>query len=127
MKFIEKKRTKLFALPLCFTTYYIDEEKLTIKSGFLSVVEDDAYMYKIQDVRLVQSFFERISRVGTVICYTGDTTHPELKLEHIRRSTEIKDYLMKASEEARIRRRTIHTMDIAHGMSPDEDDIDFDV
>ncbi len=127
MNYVEKKRTKLFGLPWTFTKYMIDEDKVTIRKGFLSIVEDDAYMYKIQDVRLVQSFFERISRVGTVICYTGDTTHPELKLEHIRRSTEIKDYLMKASEEARIRRRTIHTMDIAHGMSPDEDDIDFDV
>lgn len=127
MSYVEKKRTKLFGLPWTFTKYMIDEDKVTIRSGFLSIVEDDAYMYKIQDVRLVRSFLERLSRVGTVICYTGDTTHPELKLEHIRRASEIKDYLMKASEEARIKRRTIQTMDIAHGMTPEVDDIDFNV
>ena len=98
MKYIEKKRTKIFGLPWTFTKYIIDDEKVTIKSGFLSTVEDDAYMYKIQDVRLVRSFFERLARIGTVICYTGDTTHPELKLVHIRRANEIKDFLMKASE-----------------------------
>lgn len=114
MKFIEKKRTKLFALPLCFTTYYIDDEKLTIKSGFLSVIEDDAYMYKIQDVRLVRTLLERIFKLGTIICYTGDTTHPELKLVHIKNSYEVKEYLIKASEEARIKRRTLHTLDIGN-------------
>ena len=48
--FVEKKRTKLFGLPLCFTTYTITEDKVSIKSGFLTVVEDEAYMYKIQDI-----------------------------------------------------------------------------
>lgn len=112
MGFIEKKRTKLFALPICFTTYTITDDKITICSGFLNITEDDAYMYKIQDVRLKKSFWERIFRIGTVICYTGDTTHPELILTHIKHAAEIKDYIMTASEEARRKRRTMHTLDI---------------
>nr|WP_294492219.1 PH domain-containing protein [uncultured Anaerosporobacter sp.] len=112
MGFIEKKRTKFLALPICFTTYTITDEKVTIKSGFLSITEDDAYMYKIQDVRLKKSFMERIFKIGTVICYTGDTTHPELELVHIKHAPEIKDYIMAASEEARRKRRTMHTLDI---------------
>ena len=95
MSFIEKKRTKFLALPICFTTYTITDEKVTIKSGFLSITEDDAYMYKIQDVRLTKSFFERIFGTGTVTCFTGDTTHPELKLVHIKHANEIKDFLMQ--------------------------------
>lgn len=112
MEYLEKRRTKLFALPICFTTYIINEEKLTIKSGFLSTIEDDAFMYKIQDVRLIKSFIERIFGLGTIICFTGDTTHPEIKLLHIKKSAEIKDFIMTAAEEARRKRRTIHSMDI---------------
>lgn len=112
MSFIEKKRTKFLALPICFTTYTITDEKVTIKSGFLSITEDDAYMYKIQDVRLRKSFLERVFKIGTIICYTGDTTHPELTLSHIKHAVEIKDYIMAASEEARRKRRTMHTLDI---------------
>lgn len=122
MRFEEKKRTKMFGLPWTFTKYIIDEEKVTIKSGFLSTVEDDAYMYKVQDVRLVRSLCERIFKTGTLVCYTGDTTHPELKLVHIKNASEIKEFLMKASEEARIKRRTLHTLDIASGMQEDMDD-----
>jgi uncharacterized membrane protein YdbT with pleckstrin-like domain len=112
MIYVEKKRTKFLALPICFTTYTISDEKLTITSGFLNITVDDAFMYKVQDVKLTRSLIERIFKLGTVTCYTGDTTHPELKLLHIKNSTIIKDFLMTASEEARRKRRTLHSMDI---------------
>lgn len=112
MEYVERKRTLFLGLPICFTKYSISDEKVNIKTGFLNIVEDDAYMYKIQDVRLKRSFFERIIGLGTVVCYTGDVTHPELKMIHIKNAEAIKDFIMQASEEARIKRRTLHTMDI---------------
>ena len=120
MLYIEKKRTRFLALPICFTTYTISDEKITITSGFLSITVDDAFMYKVQDVILTRSFMERIFKLWTVTCYTGDTTHPELKLLHIKNAGVIKDFLMNASEEARRKRRTMHTMDI------DNSDVDMD-
>ncbi|HWT76093.1 MAG TPA: PH domain-containing protein [Mobilitalea sp.] len=120
MGFVEKKRVKFFGLPLSFTKYTITEEKLTITTGFLSITEDDAYMYKIQDVRLTRSLAERIFKLGTITCYTGDTTHPELIMIHIRHSSEIKDFIMQASEEARRKRRALHTLNI------DAEDLDED-
>lgn len=112
MSYVERKRVKLFGLPFSFTKYTITEEKLTITSGFLSITEDDAFMYKIQDVRLTRSLMERMFKLGTIICYTGDTTHPELSLNHIRHSGIIKDFIMKSSEEARRKRRALHTLNI---------------
>lgn len=110
--FIEKKRTSFLALPIYFTTYSIMEDKITRKSGLFKTTEDDCYIYKIQDVKLVRSLFERIFGLGTVICYTGDTTDPELHLEHIKNSSEIKEFLLKQSENERIRRRTLNTVNI---------------
>ena len=112
MEYKERKRTRLFALPLYFTKYTINEDKLSITSGFLNITVDDAYMYKIQDVRLTKSFLERIFKIGTITCYTGDTTHPELKLQQIKNASKIKDFILEASEEARRKRRTMHTLDI---------------
>lgn len=112
MVFEEKKRSRFFGLALSFTTYLVGEEKITIRSGFLNVVEDDALMYKIQDVRLTRSFWERLFGLGTIICYTGDTTHPELKLTRVRKSSKMKDFILEASEEARRKRRTLHSLDI---------------
>lgn len=114
MEYIEKKRSKFFGLPIYFTTYKITEDKINIKSGLLTIQEDDAYMYKVQDVRLRKSLIERIFKLGTVICYTGDITHPELELVHIHHAGEIKEFIMEASEKARMKRRTMHTLDISH-------------
>lgn len=123
-QFIEKKRSKFFALPLYFTRYSIGAEKLTIRRGFLNITEDDAYMYKIQDVRLTKSLLERIFRLGTIVCFTGDTTDPKLELQNIRHADEIKEYLITASEEARLKRRTRYNVNV--GSDDMEDDETFD-
>lgn len=111
-EFMEKKRWLFFGLPFTFTKYYIKENTITIDSGLLKKVENDCYMYKVQDVELVTSLMERIFGLGTVVCFTGDTTHPKLVLEHIKNAKEIKNYILEASEEARMKRRTLNTLDI---------------
>ncbi|MBQ8804209.1 MAG: PH domain-containing protein [Tyzzerella sp.] len=111
-KFVEKKRTALFGLPIYFTTYTITEELLQIRKGLLKITENDCYLYKIQDVTLTMSLLERIFGLSTIICHTGDTTDPIITLEHIKNGAEIKDYLIKTSDEMRLKRRTINTLNI---------------
>ena len=124
--FKERKRLLFFGLPWTFTKYTITPSLLTVDSGLLNTTEDDCYMYKIQDVKLTTSLLERIVGLSTIVCYTGDVTNPELKLVHIRHSREIKAYLLKASEAARIKRRTLNTIDIgARGGDLDLDDDSF--
>lgn len=120
--YVEKKRTKFLGLALYFTKYSIGEEKINIRRGFLTVTEDDAYMYKVQDVRLTRSLMERMFGLGTVICYTGDTTDPTLELKHIKHSAEIKEYIIHSSEEARLRRRTRYNVDVGSMDDPDDSD-----
>ena len=110
-------------LPFTFTKYIIKENMLTIDSGLLRKVENDCYMYKVQDVELVTTLLERIVGIGTVICYTGDTTHPKLILSHIKNAKAIKEFILEASEQARMKRRTLNTLDIG-AMSDDMDSID---
>ncbi len=112
MIYVERKRTKFLGLPLSYTKYSISEEKISITSGFLSITEDDTLMYKVQDVRLTRSFMERLFKLGTITCYTGDTTHPKLVLEHIKRSKAIKEFIVNASEEARRKRRALRAQQL---------------
>lgn len=110
--FTERKRLLFFGLPWTFTKYIIKPSILTIEDGLLKTEENDCYMYRIQDVKLVTTLGERLFGLGTVICYTGDVTNPEIHLAHIKHSKEVKNYILQASEEARIKRRTLNTMDI---------------
>lgn len=112
MEYKERKRWLFFGLPFTFTIYTIGEEVVTIQTGLLNTHENDCYMYKVQDVELEVSLGERLFGLGTVVCYTGDTTHPTLRIEHIKNAKEIKNYILKESEEARRKRRTLNTLDI---------------
>lgn len=111
-EFVERKRWLFLGLPFTFTKYTVNEEVITINSGFLSTTENDCYLYKVQDVELITSLAERIVGVGTVACYTGDNTHPQLFITHVKHAKEIKDFILRASEVARRKRRTMNTLNI---------------
>lgn len=123
ISFVERKRWLFLGLPFTFTKYTIKEDMITIQSGLLKTVESDCYMYKVQDVQHNASLMEKMFKMGTVVCFTGDTTHPQLVLEHIRNSKAIKEFILKQSEEARLKRRTVNMLDIGSGEMNDVDDI----
>lgn len=126
-EFIERKRWLFFGLPFTFTKYTIKEDMITISEGLLKTIENDCYMYKVQDVEHSATLMEKLFKLGTVICYTGDTTHARLVLNHIRNSKEIKEFILRESEEARLKRRTVNMLDIGSGDLEDIHDNIHDV
>ena len=122
VEFVEKKRWLFLGLPFTFTKYVIKEDMITVDTGVFTKVENDCYMYKVQDVEHTASIWERMAGLGTIVCYTGDTTHPKLLIEHIRNSKAIKEFILKESEEARLKRRTVNMLDIGSG---EVEDIDY--
>ena len=120
-EYVERKRWVFFGLPFTFTKYTVTDEVITINDGLLNTKENDCYLYKVQDVELQVSLGERILGLGTVACYTGDNTHPQLFPTHIRNAREIKNYILKAAEEARRKRRTLNTLNINASDIEDDD------
>ena len=109
MTYKEKKRSMFLGLPWTFTTYKVTDEIITVDSGLLRKEENDCYLYKVIDVRLENTLLERILGLGTIHCFTGDVTDPDLKIQHIKHAKEIKDYILKQSEVERIKRKTLNT------------------
>ena len=109
MTYKEKKRSMFLGLPWTFTTYTVTDEIITVDSGLLRKEENDCYLYKVIDVRLENTLLERILGLGTIHCFIGDVTDPDLKIQHIKHAKEIKDYILKQYEVERIKRKTLNT------------------
>ena len=108
----EKKRWGFLGLPFTFTTYLIYENDIQIKTGFLSVIENDCYMYRVIDVHPRVGFWQRLFGLGTVHCVTSDATNKTITLKNIRHAKDIKDFIYRASEDAKLRRRTVNMQNI---------------
>ena len=123
--YTERKRWLFLGLPFTFTKYTVNEEKLIINQGFFKLKENTCYLYKVIDIKMERSLLERMCGLGTIICYTGDVTDKVIKLEHIKNSKKINDYLLDQSEEMRRKRRTLNTLSLTQNMD-DIDDSDLD-
>ena len=124
LRYKERKRWALFGLPFTFTVYRFYDNDLQITSGLLNVREQDCYMYRISDISLSRTLFQRIFGLGTITCYTSDVTNKTLVIKNIKHSQKIKDFIYKASEECKLRRRTINMQNIgAHLEDADMDDL----
>ena len=96
----DRKRT-IFGLPWSFTRYRMTNDKIIIDVGFFNRTEDDIRLYRIIDVTLKRSLFERINGLGTIHCCSADKSSPEFELKHIKNSRLIKEQLSDLVEIAR--------------------------
>ncbi len=124
IQFRERKRWLFFGLPFTFTVYTVGEDMITVSEGFLNKKENDCYMYKVQDVELLESLPQRIFGLGTVRCFTGDTTSPTLLIQNVKNARSVKNFVLEASEKARRRRRTMNMLDIG-AEETDAEDVDL--
>ncbi len=99
------KKRGIFGLPLSFTTYMLEDDKLLISTGFLSKREEEIRLYRIMDLTLKRSFGERLCGVGTIHCCSADKSTPEFDIKHIKNPREVKNLLSDMVEEERERKR----------------------
>ena len=75
----DRKRTFL-GLPWSFTVYYLTENKLICRKGFLNIVEDEVDLYKVTDKRLILPLGQRMVGCGTVHICSRDVNLPEFDM-----------------------------------------------
>lgn len=100
----DRKRI-IFGLPWSFTRYYLTEEKFLVDTGFFSRTEDEVRLYRIMDITLRRSFWERLFNLGTIHCCSGDKSMGEFDIKHIKNPKLIKEMLSEMVEENRMERR----------------------
>ena len=100
----DRKRI-VFGLPWTFTKYSLTKEKLLVETGILNKDEEEIRLYRIVDLTLKRSLWERLFGLGTIHCCTADKTAPELDIKWIKDSANVKELLSDLVEQERMEKR----------------------
>lgn len=97
----DKKR--YFGAPISFTYYSIADGRLYIKRGLLSTHYDEILLYRIYDVKMVETLWQKIFGVGTVMVYTSDASSAQriVRLINIKEPLMVRDLISRRVEVAR--------------------------
>ena len=94
-------RKRILGMPISFTRYSMDEDRLYVKKGLLRTELNEILLYRILDVRSTQTLWQRIFGVGTLTLYSADQSCPQLLLKNIKRPEKLHRYLSDVIEKNR--------------------------
>lgn len=101
----ERKRWLFFGLPLTFTKYVLTSKSIQLNRGLLTTTEDDLLLFRVMDVSLRRSLFQKMAGLGTLTVQSSDKTNPRLVIKNIKRVREFKQALDERVEKERLRMR----------------------
>ena len=103
--YLWKDRKRILGLPITFTRYRLSEDRIFRETGLLNLKEEEVLLYRVRDLELKRSLFQRIFGVGTVCVHSSDKTTPHLDLLNIKNPREGKELVHRQLEEMKLPRR----------------------
>lgn len=100
---IDKKRH--LGMPISFTKYTLTDERLYTESGFINLKESELLLYRVRDIGLTRTLWQRIFGVGTIHIYSSDTTDEHLDIVNVKKAKDVKDLISSKVEESKKSRR----------------------
>ena len=121
----DRKRI-IFGLPWTFTKYGLSEDRFFMETGFFNVKEDEVRLYRITDVSVSRSFWQRLFNLGTITCHSSDRTLKTFEIKNIKKPKEVKELISTYVEDERDRKRVSSREFISGDSGFDNDDEDDD-
>lgn len=122
MEIIWSDRKRPFCgLPLSFTKYSMDEERLFVDKGFFKTTSDEVRLYRIMDVSLTRTLGQKIWGVGDIEVHSSDKTLHDFTIKSVKNPKEVKELLSQTVEKQREQKRVLN-----REMMTDADDFSFD-
>lgn len=105
MEYIWHDRKRHLGLPFSFTKYRLTTDRLFCETGFLNLKEEEILLYRVRDIGLTRTFWQRLFRVGTICIHSTDKTAGHLDIVNVRDPRDVKELIFKHVEEAKEKRR----------------------
>jgi len=95
-------RKRILGMPISFTSYSMDDERLYMKTGLLNTEMNEILLYRIMDIKSTQNLGQRIFGVGSLTLYTIDQSNRTLELKNIKNPSKLHRYLSNIIEQNRV-------------------------
>ena len=122
MEYLWQDRKRFLGMPLSFTKYKLGNDRLFTETGFFSTKYEEIVLYRVRDISLKRSLWQKVFGVGTIVITSSDSSCPTLTLKNIKRSFDVKEAIHKQTEAVKIARRSR----VSEVISDADDDIDGD-
>ena len=100
-KVLWSDRKRWLGMPLTFTKYTVDENRLYVKRGFFRTTVEETLLYRILDIKSSAGFGQKICGVGTVTLFCNDQSNPVLELKNIKKPEKVRRFLSQTIEAKR--------------------------
>ena len=91
-------RKRVLGMPLTFTKYFLSEDRLFMQTGLLNMKMEEVLLYRVSDIGVHISLFQRLFGVGTIVIHSSDKSAPHLELKNIREPLVVKELIHKHVE-----------------------------
>ncbi len=104
---IWQDRRRYLGLPISFTVYKFDANRFYEKKGLFNTKEEEILLYRILDVSLKRSLWQKIFGVGTIVLSTADQSTPVLEVKSVKNSDRVRRALSNIVEKERDEKRVL--------------------
>ena len=107
--YIWKDRKRILGIPMTFIKYRLSEDRLFFETGFFNVRGEEILLYRIRDIGVTISFWQRFTGVGTVTVTSTDSSAPVLAMKDIKHPRDVKELIHTQVEKAKLAYRVRYT------------------
>ena len=116
-------RKRYLGMPLSFTRYGLSEDRLFMSIGFFSVRDEEVLLYRIRDISVRRTLWQRLFGVGTIIVSSSDKSTPTVVLKNVKCPLEVKELIHENVEETKSKRR-VRFGELMSDPTDDDEDAD---
>lgn len=103
IRYLWTDRKRYFGLPWSLTGYALSEDRLFEDRGLLISRHNEILLYRVRDISVSISLWQRMFGVGTIRIYSADSSTPVLSLISIKQPLAVKElihcYVEKIKDE----------------------------
>jgi uncharacterized membrane protein YdbT with pleckstrin-like domain len=118
IEYLWSDRKRYLGMPISFTRYALSEDRLFTSIGLLNIKDEQLVLYRVRDINVSRTLWQRFFGVGSVTVLSTDTSTPQVTLESVRNPMDVKELLRRQVEESKKKNKGL-VSELVGGPVPD--------